>query len=430
MTAEIAILNPHGIALAADSAVTVSFGGNRKIYNSANKLFTLSKYAPVGVMIYGNAEFRGIPWEILIKKYRHELRAKKYQHLKQYSEDFCKFIDANNALFSDGEPVFYRRLRATYIGIRDCIAAGVKDYLEKNKTIDEAETIKIAQKCVGLKAKEIFERNPLPGSKPKRFTEDFQKVAPKVADIVTQVFEKQPLSQASKDELIEIAKVAFWFRAGGSGLIIAGYGEKELFPSCVQIKADNFLTNSLESGEETLLNHGKGAAIIPLAQRDVVDTFLAGIAPDLRSALDTYMHGVFDELPSHIAKGLPDGVQEKDKSEFIEKVKVGLTAVLKTFKNRLGEHIQGQSQPVMTVVGSLPKDELAAMAEALVNLTSFRRRVSTDAETVGGPVDVAVISKWDGFVWIKRKHYFRPELNPNFLANYFNCREDKNETEE
>ena len=42
-----------------------------------------------------------------------------------------------------------------------------------------------------------------------------------------------------------------------------------------------------------------------------------------------------------------------------------------------------------------------------------------DAETVGGPIDVAVISKGDGFVWIKRKHYFKPELNPHFIKNYF-----------
>lgn len=40
-------------------------------------------------------------------------------------------------------------------------------------------------------------------------------------------------------------------------------------------------------------------------------------------------------------------------------------------------------------------------------------------ETVGGPVDVAVISKGDGFVWINRKHYFKPELNTQFFNNYF-----------
>jgi hypothetical protein len=44
---------------------------------------------------------------------------------------------------------------------------------------------------------------------------------------------------------------------------------------------------------------------------------------------------------------------------------------------------------------------------------------SLDAETVGGPIDVAVLSKGDGFIWIKRKHYFKPELNPHFLTNYF-----------
>lgn len=59
------------------------------------------------------------------------------------------------------------------------------------------------------------------------------------------------------------------------------------------------------------------------------------------------------------------------------------------------------------------------MAEALVNLTSFKRHVSKESETVGGPTDVAIISKTDGFIWIKRKHYFDGNLNRHFLKNYF-----------
>jgi len=59
------------------------------------------------------------------------------------------------------------------------------------------------------------------------------------------------------------------------------------------------------------------------------------------------------------------------------------------------------------------------MAESLVNLTSFKGKVSMEAETVGGPIDVAVISKGDGFIWINRKHYFARELNPPFFANYY-----------
>jgi len=68
----------------------------------------------------------------------------------------------------------------------------------------------------------------------------------------------------------------------------------------------------------------------------------------------------------------------------------------------------------------MPKQELANMAESLINLTSLKRRVSAERETVGGPVDVAVISKDEGFVWIKRKHYFSPELNPRYIAKLRN----------
>jgi len=74
---------------------------------------------------------------------------------------------------------------------------------------------------------------------------------------------------------------------------------------------------------------------------------------------------------------------------------------------------------MLDVVEAMPKSELASLAEALVNLTSLKRKVSLDVETVGGPVDVAVISKGDGLIWIQRKHYFKSELNHQFFANYF-----------
>lgn len=76
-------------------------------------------------------------------------------------------------------------------------------------------------------------------------------------------------------------------------------------------------------------------------------------------------------------------------------------------------------EPIIKVVEMLPKDELAAMAKSFVRLTSFKRRVSMDAETVAEPIDVAVISKGDGLIWVRRKHYFEPGLNRHFFRNYF-----------
>jgi hypothetical protein len=51
MTAEIAILNKNGVALAADSKVTIGTTGQEKTFDTVNKLFTLSKVHPVGLMI-------------------------------------------------------------------------------------------------------------------------------------------------------------------------------------------------------------------------------------------------------------------------------------------------------------------------------------------------------------------------------------------
>ena len=92
MTVEIAIMNLEAVALAADSAATVYSRGNTKIFGSQNKLFALSNVAPVGILVYGSGTFMSIPWETLIKEYRHRLGTTTFPGLSDYMDDFCKFL--------------------------------------------------------------------------------------------------------------------------------------------------------------------------------------------------------------------------------------------------------------------------------------------------------------------------------------------------
>ena len=55
----------------------------------------------------------------------------------------------------------------------------------------------------------------------------------------------------------------------------------------------------------------------------------------------------------------------------------------------------------------MPKEELVNLSESLINTTSLKVKVQDNLETVGGDVDVAIITKGDGFVWTKRKHYLK-----------------------
>lgn len=90
MTAIVGVLNKHAVAIAADSAVTM--GNTHKVVNSANKIFTLSKYHPVAVMTYSSAAFMGVPWDIIIKGYREQLKKKSFANLEMYVSDFMKYL--------------------------------------------------------------------------------------------------------------------------------------------------------------------------------------------------------------------------------------------------------------------------------------------------------------------------------------------------
>jgi hypothetical protein len=162
-----------------------------------------------------------------------------------------------------------------------------------------------------------------------------------------------------------------------------------------------------------------GAAIIPFAQSDVVNLFVAGIDPSYEQMLTGFLEETFREYPDELLKTLPS-LKPKDKAAVLANWQSVGQQLLDQLTTKTRNYVDEKYvQPMMSVVQALPKSELAALAEAFVNLTSLKRRVSMDLETVGGPVDVAVISKGDGLVWIHRKHYFRPELNHQFFTNYF-----------
>lgn len=60
----------------------------------------------------------------------------------------------------------------------------------------------------------------------------------------------------------------------------------------------------------------------------------------------------------------------------------------------------------------MPFQDAIELAQFLINATIEFVRFTPGADTVGGPVDIAGITKHEGFKWIKRKHYYRKDLNP------------------
>ena len=49
-------------------------------------------------------------------------------------------------------------------------------------------------------------------------------------------------------------------------------------------------------------------------------------------------------------------------------------------------------------------------------LESLKEKVTRGTQSVGGPIDVAVITKAEGLVWLKRKLYFDAGLNHRYMS--------------
>ena len=150
MTAEIAVINKSAIALAADSAVTISSGINSKIYNGAEKLFALTKYHPVGIMVYGTGSLCTVPWELIIKQYRKQLGKKCFDTLDAYADDFWKFLSSEEKII----PLEYREysLKATHMEAYNILfnlidEKGVKFIDENSRKPNEEETNEIITNC-------------------------------------------------------------------------------------------------------------------------------------------------------------------------------------------------------------------------------------------------------------------------------------------
>ena len=66
---------------------------------------------------------------------------------------------------------------------------------------------------------------------------------------------------------------------------------------------------------------------------------------------------------------------------------------------------------VPVVLAAMPIQDAIELATFMVETTIRFVRFNLRAETVGGPVEAAVITKHEGFKWVQRKLFYRGELN-------------------
>lgn len=427
MTAEIAILNRHAVVLAADSATTVTSWKDgeqeQRYFKGANKLFELSRAEPVGLMIYGSAGLQGVPWEIGVKAFREELGAETHDHLEGYAKHFFEFIEDHDKLFTPAqrEAKLISIIGAATWRLENLVISMLGMSFEESVGADiDAFTaaIEAAVDLVGQIPYDGLVTEADVAAAIANFSTAFENAAPEHVGFFVGREDRAHLVPAFCRALVELSIKEFRKYADTTGIVVAGYGKHDYYPSLEVYECYGFLGERLIfdriADKSRQMDSDAAAVVEPFATTSMIDTFRFGVAPDAfgsvyettRSALDAFARDVMTECQA----GAP--IDDARLSEMVNKAHREHTDVW--FQQTRNQHFT----PLSNVIHSLPLPDMAALARSLIELESLKERVTKPSESVSGPIDVAVISKYDGFVWIDRKHYFSPDLNPRYMKRF------------
>lgn len=412
MTSEIVIMTPNAIAMAADSAVTV---GGSKTYNGVNKLFMLSSNPPVGIMYYNNTSFLNIPFETIIKEFRESIK-NPYNHFL-----FKKFLN-NNKHFStisnfQSGIIDYFKVLMKESDFKLSFEYRFKLFLEK---------IPLIINCIPNFYQFIIGYNISDEKLFKAVYDNFdEKYLNQCLELAINIFQNNYSTQQNTEIFINnfinytIDEI---FVKNYTGIVMSGFDENSLFPSCSSFKICYLYDEKyvLCDFQQYKISPEEGDVRINMfAQADVINTFLKSINPNTKLKILNYYNNKHTQYLDNIINLI------NNNAEIDDIVKQNIITEIRNYDNSMnsyGEFVntinkieQEEITPMLQSVGALPFVELSNLCESLIKITSLKRKVGSDLETVGGDVDVAIITKGDGFIWTKRKHYFDANLNPHFF---------------
>jgi hypothetical protein len=378
----------------------------------------LSKRHPIGVMIYASAEVMGYPWETIIKMYRKSIKEKSFPTLHDQVEHFLEHLRASDLFGEQTEKIY---IETAFESVASDVLREVERFPKSNSKELIATYFDQVLSEIKLDYEYDLIDNSLSNISENELVAKYKGFADK---LILDCFAKYEITEKIHSDIYSIMKSTVFRNPnrymGSSGLVFSGFGDSEVFPTTESFVVASVLKSQIMMSPRK--NYSTDAVnsiatILPFAQSDVIDSFVYGIDPSLNYKIREQVAGVLNSIPDVVS----DLSQEKDISQktFLSEI---LSKMSQSFLDSMKDYINNRYMfPMLQGVSNLSPNELASMAETLVNLTSFKKKISADQrETVGGPTDVAVITKGDGFIWINRKHYFSSDKNHHFFTNYYN----------
>lgn len=426
MTAVVGILNKRGIAIAADSAVTMNRRRNEKIANSANKMLRLCSATPISVMITGSAGFLSTPWDIIVRRYRQKHGDIAFPTVEACIEDFFSYIPTEKMFLTEdmGREYLNNQLDNYWNGVVSQVPELDKD--ENGKLNNGKEILKAFRDRISSGIKYFKESDIMPVFQDYSFdqfkaflgnmvdmlftfkTDDDDEFS---VDTVIDGFYPKDILDQIKDEFTE----GFYYYAtygwdeGSTHLIFSGFGKDEEYPVLIKVMVeggfDSRVCYHINQEEIYKISDEKPVAICPFAQKDIMEALLTGIEPYYYKNICEEVEQIYERFLDRLNFSVPSNPdQSNELKKLLDGVKYkDLIKQFLRFGKNLRETERGQW---LKALRDYDLQDMARLAENFIAMTSFERHMTFSPEGVGGPIDLAVITKNEGFTWLNRKSWY------------------------
>lgn len=237
-------------------------------------------------MVYSQSEFMGISWEIIISEYSKKSENKIFNTLEQFYLDFLEFIRNFEYLTLEKQLIYLRKIcNRTYWSIKERFDTEINIFIENKINFTEVTKANVLNEVLEKYLNEILKSETIY----KSFIDDFflENNVNTIFDDINSIIDNSIITESIREKLLLIIKnnieklVNIY---GFSGIIITGYGNKEIYPSIIDIRLFGKLgSNLIYERNDTMKIESEGESIIyPVAQADFIYTFISGIDPSFR----------------------------------------------------------------------------------------------------------------------------------------------------
>jgi hypothetical protein len=410
MTSEIAVMNQRAVALAADSAVTLIAGGTVVVRNEHQKLFNLVEGRPIGLMFFGMADLLGHPWDHLIEHYQKKVKPGALAHVRDYAASFVNALDNLEEFFpNDRQADDYRRL---LLSVGRYILRHAEDLRSHgSEASSDTAIVETAIEQIWRFYQYRPDGNPRPDL--ACFPEGFGKRvlsehAGVIDEFITYGFGQYGIGKVTQQHLRDIAMfcvIKELFLEDVAGLVFAGFGAEERYPALVTYYVSAIVCGIVKRAELGVdqVNNEQRSALRIFADSAATTAFIRGIDSNLENWVYGNVQAMMHRLAAQLIEAFPNAdaaSREAVRGRFLDELG---PRHFEAFYRAVAEYQQRIFiNPVFHVLDVATRKELAETARQLVELNVFKKRIMAQKETVGGAIDVCIISRDDGFQWASK----------------------------